>query len=195
MKVATEQFMHFGIRAITMDDIARLSGVSKKTIYQEFGDKNQLVYACFEQELQEDACLMEEGLEKPDFDVLHTLVGQTQHIRKRFSTFNPLVLHELQRYFPSCWELFENFKREVILKHIKFLLEKGKEQGYFRAEIDTRILAHMRLEQTMDTFDPLKFPPTQFDQVTLQLEIFDHFIHGILSDKGREAYLSLKQTN
>ncbi|RPA67813.1 TetR/AcrR family transcriptional regulator [Cyclobacteriaceae bacterium YHN15] len=192
IEIAKDQFMRFGVRSVTMDDIARQAGVSKKTIYHEFADKNQLVYDTFSSALEEDIIRMED-LPKIKDGIIEHLVGLTHFIRKRFADMNPLVMNEIQRYFPQCWRLFEDFKHGHILKEITELLEKGKEEGFFRPEINTEIIALMRLEQMMVIFDPIKFPPSKYNQVELQLQIFEHFLHGIFTDKGREAYLNQKE--
>lgn len=191
IETAKEQFMRFGVRSVTMDDIARLAGISKKTIYQEFSDKNQLVFDTFSNALQDDIIRLEH-LPKIKDGVIEHLVGLTNFIRQRFRDMNPMIMNEIQRYFPQCWQLFEDFKKDYVLKEIIELLEKGKEEGYFRMEINTEIIALIRMEQMMFIFDPIKFPPSKFNAVDLQLELFEHFLHGIFTEKGREAYLKQK---
>lgn len=191
IETATEQFMRFGVRSVTMDDIARQAGVSKKTIYQEFSDKNQLVYDTFSRALENDKCIMEKFPQLKD-GVIEHMTGMATYIRERFGDMNPLVLNEIQRYYPEAWQLFEDFKENHIYEEIVGVLEKGKEEGFFRPEIDTRILAMMRLEQMMFSWDPVKFPPSKFNAVDLQIEIFEHFLFGIFTEKGRKAYLKQK---
>ncbi|HSJ68994.1 MAG TPA: TetR/AcrR family transcriptional regulator [Anditalea sp.] len=191
IETATEQFMRFGVRSVTMDDIARQAGVSKKTIYQEFSDKNQLVYDTFSRALENDKCIMDNFPQLKD-GVIEHMTGMATYIRERFGDMNPLVLNEIQRYYPEAWQLFEDFKENHIYEEIVGVLEKGKEEGFFRPEIDTRILAMMRLEQMMFSWDPVKFPPSKFNAVDLQIEIFEHFLFGIFTEKGRKAYLKQK---
>lgn len=195
IEIANEQFKRYGLRSVTMDDIARLAGISKKTIYQEFADKNQLVLEVFSAELTKDKKAIE-CFPLLDQDLIKHLVELSTYMRDRFADINPMVLNELQRYYPQCWQLFEDFKKEHIYRQIVDVLEKGKVQGYFREEINTEIIAMTRLEQMMSTFDPIKFPPSKFNQVELQVELFEHFLYGIFTDKGREAYQNQKkQTN
>ncbi|EOZ95545.1 putative TetR transcriptional regulator [Indibacter alkaliphilus LW1] len=193
IETATEQFMRFGVRSVTMDDIARQAGVSKKTIYQEFSDKNQLVYETFEKAIQGDKCHIER-FPQSKIGVIEHLVQLSRYMRERFANLNPMVLNEIQRYFPQSWQLFENFKRDFVLQEIIELLEEGKKQGFFRPEINSEILGLMRLEQMMLSFDPIKFPPAKYNIVDLQLEIFEHFLYGIFTEKGKEAYLNQKNT-
>lgn len=193
IETATEQFMRFGVRSVTMDDIARMAGVSKKTIYQEFVDKNQLVYETFAAAIEQDKKMMD-LIPKYQDGVIEHLLGLSAFIRKRFSDFNPMVLNEIQRYFPQCWQLFEEFKNKHIVNEIIDLLEKGKSEGVIREELNSEIIALMRMEQMMLTFDPLKFPTSKYNLVELQLQIFEHFLYGIFTDKGKEAYLNQKET-
>jgi len=193
IETAKDQFMRFGVRSVTMDDIARMAGVSKKTIYQEFSDKNQLVYETFESAIAQDKKMME-LIPKYQDGVIEHLLGLSTFIRKRFSDFNPMVLNEIQRYFPQCWQLFEEFTNKHIVNEIIELLEKGKIEGVIRQELNSEIIALMRIEQMMLTFDPLKFPTSKYNQLELQLQIFEHFLYGIFTDKGKEAYQNQKET-
>lgn len=193
IETATEQFMRFGVRSVTMDDIARQAGMSKKTIYQEFSDKNQLVYEAFSSAIEHDKCEMDKIPNYQDGVVEH-LVGLTTYIRKRFADFNPMVLNEIQRYYPQCWQLFEDFRNNHVAEEIKSLLEKGKSEGVVRKEINSELMAILRMEQMMSTFDPLKFPPSKFNQLELQIEIFEHFLYGIFTEKGLKAYQKQKES-
>lgn len=191
IETATEQFKRFGVRSVTMDDIARQTGVSKKTIYQEFADKNQLVYETFQAALLQDSQMLED-LPRVKNGVIEHLIGLFNHMKNRFGELNPFVLNEIERYYPQCWQLFEDFKQEHILKKTMEVMEMGKEEGYFRLEINAHITAKLRVEQMMISFDPIKFPPSKYNMVDLQLEIFEQFLYGIFTEKGREAYLKQK---
>lgn len=190
---AIDQFMHYGIRSITMDDIARLAGISKKTIYQEFTDKNHLVLETFQSALDNDEMMLK-CLPQLNDGIIEHLIGLSNYIRKRFSEMNPLVMNEIQRYYPQCWQLFEDFKSKCIYQDIVNLLEKGIHDGFFRPEIDPEIIALMRMEQMMSLFDPIKFPPSKYNMGDLHLEMFEHFLYGIFTDKGKETYLKKKNS-
>jgi len=183
--------MRFGVRSVTMDDIARQTGISKKTIYQEFADKNQLVYDTFSSALRYDTQMVDD-LPRIKDGVIEHLIGLFDYMKSRFGEVNPFVLNEIERYYPKCWQLFEDFKQEYILEKTIEILDIGKEEGYFRSEINTQITAKIRVEQMMISFDSIKFPPSKYNMVDLQLEIFEQFLYGIFTEKGREAYLKQK---
>lgn len=187
IEIATALFRRAGVKAVTMDDIAREAGVSKKTIYQEFEDKSTLVYEAFSAFLEKDENMLRKIFEQED-DVIQHFVRVSQFMREQYSGMNPLILNEIRRYYPKSWKRFEQFKNGLALKTMVDVLKRGKERGYFREEIDVEILAMLRLEQI--AFDFRSLPSAaDFSMVDLQLQIFDHFIHGILTEKGRKTYL------
>ena len=192
LEIATEQFARFGVRAITMEDIARQAGISKKTIYQEFADKRDLVKAVFARILEEDQKRLTFILESED-GVIEHLVQTSRMMRERLSSINPMVIMEVQKYFPEAWRMFEEFKERTIQTDLVNVLEKGKELGYFRPEIDSLILAKVRMNQITSAFDPANFTKPESNFVEEQLVLMDHFLHGIFTEKGRQAYQSQKE--
>jgi len=186
-ETAFERVTRFGIRNVTMDDIARGAGVSKKTIYQEFGDKEQLLFEIFAEELDRDACLMDDLFHNSESIIDH-LLKMSKLIRSRFTHLHPMVLNEIERFYPRCWQQFETFKQDHAYSGLVRLLEAGKREGLFRKEINSEILATLRLEQISLTFDPIKFPPEKFNMLEVQMQLFDFFLHGILTEKGQEVY-------
>jgi AcrR family transcriptional regulator len=171
-----------------MEDLARQVGISKKTIYQEFEDKKDLVKEVFARILEEDRRRLAFIAEQGD-GVIEHLVQTSKMMRERLTSINPLVILEVQKYFPEAWKIFESFKEETIQTDLVKVLEKGKELGYFRKEIDSKVLAKVRISQITSAFDPRSFADVEYNLVEEQMIILDHFLHGIFTEKGREAYL------
>lgn len=191
LEVAIAQFARFGVRTITMEDLARQVGISKKTIYQEFEDKKDLVTAVFAAILEQDRKRLAFIFEQGD-GVIEHLVQTSKMMRERLTSINPLVILEVQKYFPDAWNLFESFKEETIQNDLIRVLERGKKLGYFRAEIDSRVLARVRMHQVTSAFDPKNFADPEYNLVEEQMIILDHFLHGIFTEKGRQDYLLQK---
>ena len=181
--------MQYGIRSVTMDDVARQSAMSKKTIYQYFDNKDALVLAVavahFENEKAEFL-----GLEKESVDAVHELILVTQCIRKHVYRMNPSLLFDMQKYHGSSWDAYLKFKHETIRGHIMRNIERGKSEVLFRKGLDAEILSIIRVEQVQLVFNPSVFPPNKFDFREVQLQIMDHFINGLLTDEGKEHYRS-----
>lgn len=193
LDIASEQFSKFGARTVTMEDIARMAGVSKKTIYQEFADKKDLVKEVFAKILEEDRkkiTKIQEGEDK----VIEHLVEMSQLMRERLTSINPLVIVEVQKYFPEAWKMFEEFKTNCIQEDLVRVLDRGIELGYFRPEIDSKIMAKVRVNQITSAFDPNNFSNPKYNIVEEHLVLIDHFLHGIFTEKGRVAYQSKKKS-
>lgn len=187
LEIATEQFMRLGVRAVTMEDIARLAGISKKTIYQEFADKKDLVKEAFELILKQDRQKLTFIMDSED-GVIEHLVKTSKMMRDRLQNMNPMAIHEIQKYFPEAWKMFEDFKESAIREDLINILEKGKALGYFRPEIDSQILSKVRINQITSAFDIENFGRPDINFAEEQMVLMDHFLHGIFTEKGRMAY-------
>jgi AcrR family transcriptional regulator len=188
LDAAVDEFSRFGVRSVTMDDIARHLGISKKTLYQEFSDKKELVRSAFERILSEDQCKINEIMHSSDDQVIETLVSISRMMRHRLQSINPITIHEVQKYFPEAWSVFVRHKEEVILHELIEIIERGKKEGYFRPEIEAPILARIRVDQITNAMEQSNFQDKEYDIVKVQLEMMDHFLHGIFTEKGRKAY-------
>lgn len=180
-----ELFMKFGFKSITMDDIAKHLSISKKTIYQFFKDKDDLICTVTEVHLQQEQKEIEE-VHKEAKDSIEELFLITKCMRKNLSNINTSVLYDLQKYHKEAWSKFLIFKEAIIGKAVKDILEKGIKEGHFRKDIDVEILARLRQEEVQMGFDERVYPPDQFDFKDVQMQLFDHFIHGITTPKGQE---------
>ncbi|UCS95934.1 TetR/AcrR family transcriptional regulator [Echinicola marina] len=188
--VANEQFIQLGVRYVTMDDIARAAGVSKKTIYQEFDDKGRLVYESFKSSLDKDQVFFETLHKEVSCPIEH-FVLISKYIRSRFAKINPLVFSEIQRYYPESWKLLQDFRNNCAVKTITEVINSGKAKGYFRSEINADILAMIRMDQISGIFDPGRFSSSEYNILDIQMTVMDHFIHGLLTDKGRELFYKI----
>src|SRR6195952_6152171 len=111
---AEELFLKAGIKSVTMDDIARHLGMSKKTIYQFFKDKNELVTGLVKKKLMQDEnqiCMMVDQSN----NVIEEMINMMKASEEIFSRINPVVIHDMQKYHPEAWKQFQDFKADVIV--------------------------------------------------------------------------------
>lgn len=170
-----------------MDDIAKELGISKKTIYQHFNDKDAIVKEVVEQEL---ACekLDIDRLGAEASDPIEEVLRTSDYIQASFSTISPVLLHDLKKYHPKAWNLFQKHKHEHIIQGVIDNLQRGIEKGYYRHNINVDVLARMRVEQIEMGFDPAIFPPQKFSMIDVHVQLIHHFLRGILTDKGFTLY-------
>ncbi len=166
-----------------MDDIAHHLGISKKTIYQFFDDKNELVNALISKRLQED-CDQLKALISSSGNMIAELVSMTKGAEEIFSRINPIVVHDLQKYYPDAWLRFQKFKGEFLVSTLEDLLKKGIQQGYIRPDIDVSIMARMRVNQIELGFNTAVFPLGEFNTWKVQHQFLEHFNYGICTVKG-----------
>jgi TetR/AcrR family transcriptional regulator, cholesterol catabolism regulator len=178
-----ELFLQAGIKSVTMDDIAKHLGMSKKTIYQFFKDKNELVTALIKKRLQDDECDMTEMMNQSD-NVIMKMINMMKCSEEIFSRANPIVIHDLQKYHPEAWKEFQNFKSEVIIRTMEELLTEGIKQGYIRPEIDAKVMARLRVAQVEMGFNTAVFPLNEFNVWKVQQQFLEHFNYGICTLKG-----------
>ena len=178
-----ELFLQAGIKSVTMDDIAKHLGMSKKTIYQVFKDKNELVIALIKKRLEDDEKDMAEIIGKSS-NVIEEMINMMKCSEEIFSRANPIVIHDLQKYHPEAWKEFQNFKSEVIVRTLEELLTKGIAQGYIRPDIDVKVIARMRVMQVEMGFNTSIFPANEFNIWKVQQQLLEHFNFGICTLKG-----------
>lgn len=194
LKGADELFMKYGLRSVSMDDIARHLGVSKKTIYQHFADKDEVVESVAKAHME----MQREQFEKiaaTSKNAVEEMVKISFCLKENLKNINPSVLFDMQKYHPASWNEWLKFKHKFIRENIIRSMKKGIEDGYFRDDFNMEILATMRLEQVQMAFDNAVFPRDRFNLTEVQAQLFDHFIYGLFTDKGKKLYHKYKQQN
>jgi AcrR family transcriptional regulator len=190
--LVSSQELYFarGVKSVTMEDIASSLGISKKTIYQHFQDKRTLVEASTIYFLEKEECLEKEiylSSENP----IDEIILSTQMMREMLTDINPAIFHDLQKYYPKTWAHYLSHKERWI-NVIHTNITNGIKQGLYRADINPIILSKLRSESVDMAFNSLVFPTRDFNILEVQLEFVDHFIRGIVSEKGLAVYEQLK---
>lgn len=184
---AAELMGQFGIRTVTMDDISKNLGISKKTLYQYFKDKKELVNKVTEMHL---------ALEQARFDAtamdsedsVQELILVSQCLRESLKDMKMGLMKELQKFYPDAWLMYEDFKQNVMMKTICQAIERGQAEGYFRQNINPQLIAIMRMEQVQAFFMTNLFPKEKLTIAEVQMHLFDHFIHGLFTLKGHQLF-------
>ena len=189
---AEELFFKYGIKSVTMEDIAKHLGISKKTIYQFYSDKNELVEIFMAERLKENEyeCRL---IAKNAANVIEIFFALMEHLGVMFSNMNPKLFYDLQKYHPTTWKLFNQFKEGFIELMVQDSLKRGMKEGFVRKDINTKIIARLRMEEVEMGFNPELFPPNKFKIIDVQLALLDHFLHGVCTLKGHKLINKHKQ--
>jgi AcrR family transcriptional regulator len=189
---ADELFMRFGIRSISMDDIAAELSMSKKTLYQFFSDKDELVDAVVDKELKkgQQDCL---ACNQQSVDAVDEIFITMEQIAEQFRNMNPMVLHDLEKFHIASFQKFLKHKNEFLLDVIRKNIERGIREELFRPEINVDVLSKFRLESMMIAFNISVFPPRKYNLVEVTQEIIEHYLYGVATLKGHKLILKYKQ--
>jgi TetR/AcrR family transcriptional regulator, cholesterol catabolism regulator len=189
---ADELFRRYGIRSVTMDEIATQLGMSKKTIYQYYTDKDQLVDAVAVDEIQfsQECCTRDAATAE---NAIEEIFKVMEFVEVMFRNMNPSMLHDLEKYHPVGYKKFLEHKNKFLYELVKKNIERGIKEELYRPEIDVEFMARYRLESMMLAFNPDLFPMSKFNLVKIHQEILEHFLYGLATLKGYKLILKYKQ--
>ncbi|MCS6982449.1 MAG: TetR/AcrR family transcriptional regulator [Flavobacteriales bacterium] len=140
LALATQQFLKYGLRNVSMDDLCRLCGISKKTLYKHFGDKENLIRTALMGFLEEQKKTAR-AAETTASNALEAHFHMVQDISLRMREFNTHVVYELRKYYPALWELVEDFHKSFVLNQIRSNLRRGMQEGLYVSDLDIDLTA------------------------------------------------------
>jgi len=186
---ARELFMRFGIRSVSMDDIAGAVGMSKKTIYASFADKDALVEAVIGRHLSESEQKVRELIEASS-NAVEEILLTIRMFESQFRNLNPIVLHDLRKFHPSAYRLIEEHKWKFVLETMRVNMQRGIREGVFRADMDVEVMSRFQLESMMLAFDTQLFPSDEFNLADVSREIHRHYLFGMCTPYGQTMVLN-----
>jgi len=176
-------YMRYGIKSITMDDVARELGISKKTLYLFVSDKDDLVGKFVDIEIenkQKEIC----SCFKQNLNAIEGLFDISIFMDKTMKEMNPSVEYDLKKYHPQHFEKIVKARREGMYKYILLTLRQGKEEGLYREDMNEEIIAKLYLSRVENVHFTDLFTVEEFTSIKLFIEIIIYHVRGIGSDKG-----------
>jgi AcrR family transcriptional regulator len=176
-------FSRFGIKAVTMDFLAEQLGISKKTIYDIFKDKDELIRNCIHLMIDEHHLKIKEILDQSS-NVIEAIYLISLRSRETYYQIHPLFFHDLKKYHPDQYNLLfskDDFKNNSVIYE---MIKKGIREGVFDKNINTGIVNIIWKELIFMLHDPDKFPAGTYPQQELMENIMYPFIKGLCTEKG-----------
>lgn len=178
----TEQFHTHGVKMVKMDDIAGSFSISKRTLYEVYPTKEDLLLECLRREEEDCNRRIEALRSNPDNDVLDIMIEDYQEHMKQLSKINPVFFTELFKYKRVC-EYLEEQERDRVALHQKFS-EQGIAEGLFRANVYPQIIVNMATVSMRNAMQTRMYKEFEFK------EIFNNIIltilRGVCTSKGIE---------
>lgn len=184
---AEQLFWKYGVRSVTMEDIAKPLGISKKTIYQHFTDKEDILYQVMQVKVNADMTEMNCMVVETD-NPIEELMRVLEMMRKHQHQVSPNLIVDIKRHYPQAFALFQTHMDQHIMKSILENIQKGISSGMYRNDMNPAILARMRVEQIELAFNNDFFPATQYSMLDIQRELIHHFVRGMLTEQGFTIY-------
>ena len=182
---AADLFMRYGIRSITMDEIASQLGISKKTIYQFFIDKDDMVSAVIELEIKKNELECTE-FQKSAADAVHEIFLAVEDLDEMLKYMNPLMLYDLEKHHPRAYLKLKEYKYQFLYQAILDNLRRGIGEGTYRGDLQPDIVAKNRIESAFLVFNPDLFPHTRYKISEVNFELAMLFLHGVTTVKGKQ---------
>ena len=176
-------FLRYGIKSVSMDDIARQLGMSKKTLYQYFENKAALVESIGLMFLENERQLLQE-VQTSATDAIHEMMLVGRHVLSHLRRLSPTTMYDLRKYYRDVWAQFETYNRENIYRCIRDNIERGKREGLYHKDANADIIAKLYVGKSMMIIDEEVFPMEKYPREKLFKQYIIYHIRGVALPRG-----------
>lgn len=185
IEFSAEKFTQLGSKRFTMDDLAAQLGISKKTLYNFFNNKEELVVASITW-LIEDYKKKLKYVIATEKDPLSSIILFYKHAFDYLEHFKPSFIFGLRKYYPSAAKIFDDFRKELVYKRVLDLLQKAKDLDIFEKEVNPKLVCDLYFKRVESvTF----MRDNMFDTYSKE-ELLNHFIIFNLKGMTRDDYVN-----
>ena len=192
LTVSAELFSQYGFKTITMDDIARRAGISKKTLYLHFANKEEVVNESVLWHKSKTTASCEMALHDAE-NAVDAMVRMLAFFDQMHKRMNPMALFEMQRFYPQAYKSFRDMLEERDVMMIRDNILQGIKEGLYRPEIHADIMARFKLESSLLILQPNLMVNDRNSLISVAMEIGEHFLYGLMTPKGEELYITYKE--
>jgi TetR/AcrR family transcriptional regulator, cholesterol catabolism regulator len=178
-------FMRLGIRSLTMDEIARQLGVSKKTLYKYASDKKELVTKAVRLAIDEEECVLSE-MHKAEGSAIDKIFAINTMISEKLQSIQPAVIFDMQKYYPEAWAIMEEHKCVFIHNQVKENLEEGIKEGLYRKNMNPELVTRIYVTLINSIFDSSLYSLSTHSFKETYTEVVRYHLRGITNEKGVE---------
>ena len=175
-------FFKYGIKSVSMDDISRSIGISKKTLYQLFNNKECLIESIIKGFIDKQDIEIKNVLNE-DVDVIDKILKIYSKILYHFKSCTPAFIYGLKKVYPEIFNLFVNFKKKQLLVIITYLLRQGRYEGIFRDDIDDKLIFELHVTRLNSIIYGLLLPERRAGD-PIYFEVLIITLRGITTIEG-----------
>ena len=191
---AESLFRKYGIRSISMDDMAHHLNMSKKTIYESFADKNEIIYQIITVFRKKMEGLVEAISGKPANPVerlIRLFICITSMIRET----SPTLIYDLQKYHENAWQILQDFRDDFLASKVKDIVSDGIKKHYLNPTLDANFYVTVFLQLVQLSGNGRLFPRAKYSEHAVAINLIDCLVSGIATEKGRRVSKNLNLSN
>lgn len=179
-----QMYLRHGIRSVTMDDVATELGISKKTLYQYFNDKADLVEQVVGHFLMKDECY--HAQEDESLNAIDRFFWIRKHVFDVMKIVHNNLEYDLKKSYPDVYKKITDYKRHRIYEDNFSIMEQGKKEGLFREEVDSELIAKLTVGRMLFVFNTDNGIFSDEDVRSMELfdRMLDYHFHGVCTEKG-----------
>lgn len=187
---ADEMFRLYGFSKVTMEEIASNLGISKKTLYKHFSNKDHILKEIVHANKCEVDKFIEDLMAQKKMPFIEKLKIFMNFIAKQAQKLEGPMVHDLMKCNPEVWKDIEEFRSKKAYKHLSQLIEEGVESGIFRKDVDNSVIVvgYVASIHSLINPDVLSKLPISADQAFS--DILKILFEGIFTTEGRKKYKS-----
>lgn len=167
-----------------MDDVAKKCGMSKKTIYQEFTGKEELVKALIVERTELDKAVFE-SFHTSDCNAMEKMLKITKFTIQLFLEVKPLVMYDLEKYYNNIWMFLQEKIDTMTYYNISMNLKQGQKEGFYREDLDTDFISKIYVQMALAISSEDLFPSSLKDKGILYKSLINYHMRAIVTEKGR----------
>jgi len=176
-------FTKYGIRSVTMDDVASELGISKKTLYQHVSDKADLIGKAIQHEFDKISERFAEIFSQ-EVNAIEQLLNLHRLAISLHKEYSPVIERDLKKYYPEIFYKILEHRQSQMIKYITRNMEKGIVEGLYRGDMNTDIISRLYMLKVESNFNNAMYDCTEYSHNEIIREIIIYHLRGICSRKG-----------
>lgn len=184
---AGKLFHKYGIKSVSMDDIARECGISKKTLYESVKDKHELVEKAIDCEFQEEN-KVPHTVNFANLNAIDTLFLVYESAIEFFKDFNISMEYDLRKYYPNLYEKNIKRRRQHIYEKMVVNMKQGIGEGTFRDNFNIDIIAKLHILKIEGMLQSNIFDDINYSIIDIFKELFTYHFMAIATEKGVDEF-------
>ena len=181
---AGEQYMQFGIKSVSMDDLANKLGVSKKTIYQYVENKKGLVSLIIQQFIDQEKKDFE-SIKQKSLNALDELTDIHQYSLNILRKLSKSFMYDLNKYYRDEWKIVESYHKDYMTNVFAQNLSQGKKEGLYDPEINEQLISKLYVESSFFIVND-EIGSNTNNKEKLISDYFKYHLKAITTEKGKK---------